>query len=78
MAFQHSFLHLPPSLSFHPMTHVPRYVPARTNDGWPIVGLISVIAAALIIAVAVIHQRTYRHPTNPVSPAPASESASTH
>ena len=58
------------------MTHVPRYVPARTNDGWPFVGLIWLLTAALIVAVVVIHNKTYRHPTDPVSPASASPSAS--
>jgi len=60
------------------MTHVPRYVPAKTNEGWPIVGLIWVLTAALIIAVTVIHNKTYKHPTNPVSPTGASRSAATH
>lgn len=45
--------------------HVPRYVPARTNDGWAIVGLVVALAATCIISVAIIHQRTYRHPTDP-------------
>lgn len=51
------------------MTQVPRYVPAKTNQGWPVVGLITLLTAALIVAVTVIHNRTYKHPTDPVSPA---------
>jgi hypothetical protein len=47
------------------MTHVPRYVPARTNDGWPVVGLVVLLAASCIVAVTVIHKRTYKHPTDP-------------
>lgn len=50
------------------MTHVPpgpRYVPAKTNQGWPIVGLIALITISLIAAVTVIHQRTYKDPTDP-------------
>ena len=60
------------------MAHVPRYVPAKTNEGWPVVGLITVITAALIVAVVVIHNKTYRPPTDPVSPAGAARSAATH
>jgi hypothetical protein len=48
--------------------HVPRHVPARTNDGWPVVGLITVLTVALIIGVTVIHKRTYKHPTDPTNP----------
>lgn len=50
----------------HP--HTPRHVPARTNDGWPVVGLITVLTVALIIGVTVIHKRTYKHPTDPTNP----------
>lgn len=53
------------SLIFAGMTHVPRYVPAKTNEGWGIVGLIALITAALIIAVTMIHKQTYKHPTDP-------------
>lgn len=61
------------------MSHVPRYVPAKTNEGWPVVGLIALLTVALIVMVTVIHQRTYKHPTDPTnhavggvgSPAPA-------
>lgn len=48
-----------------PLPHVPRYVPAKTNQGWPIVGLISALTIALIVMVTVIHKRTYKHPTDP-------------
>ena len=47
------------------MTHVPRYVPARTNDGWSIVGLVVLLAAACIVATTIIHKRTYKQPTDP-------------
>lgn len=47
------------------MTHVPRHVPAKTNQGWPVVGLIAAVAIAAIVAVTVIHQRTYKHPGDP-------------
>lgn len=59
------------------MTHVPRYVPAKTNGGWSVVALIGVITAALIIGVTVIHNRTYRHPTDPISPSRGAQPAST-
>lgn len=45
--------------------HVPRYVPARTNQGWPIAGLVALLTVALIAMVTVIHKRTYKHPTDP-------------
>ena len=46
------------------MTHVPRYVPARTNEGWSVVGLVVLLAAACIVATVIIHKRTYKHPTD--------------
>jgi hypothetical protein len=52
---------------FSSMTHVPRYVPAKTNQGWPIVGLVTMLTIALIIGVTVIHKRTYKHPTDPAN-----------
>lgn len=45
--------------------HTPRHVPARTNEGWPIVGLVTLLTVALIIGVTVVHKRTYKHPTDP-------------
>lgn len=58
------------------MTHVPRHVPARTNDGWSVAGIVILLAAACIVAVTIIHQRTYKHPTDPTfraagAPAPS-------
>ena len=49
------------------MTLVPRYVPARTNDGWSVVGLVVLLAAACIVATTIIHKRTYKHPTDPTA-----------
>jgi hypothetical protein len=49
------------------MTHVPRHVPAKTNEGWPVVGLVTLLTAALIFAVTVIHRRTYIDPTHPAN-----------
>ena len=47
------------------MTHVPRYVPARTNEGWSVVGLVVLLTAICITATVIIHKRTYKHPTDP-------------
>lgn len=47
------------------MPHQDRFVPARTNEGWPVVGLVLLLAAACIVSVTVIHKRTYKHPTDP-------------
>ena len=47
------------------MHYTPKYVPARTNAGWPIAGLVWLLTIALIVSVTVIHQRTYKHPTDP-------------
>jgi hypothetical protein len=49
----------------HVPPHVPRYVPARTNEGWPVVGLVVLLTIACIVATTVIYQRTYKHPTDP-------------
>lgn len=49
----------------HVPPHVPRYVPARTNEGWPVVGFVVALALACIVGVTIIHQRTYKHPSDP-------------
>jgi hypothetical protein len=65
-----SMFHVPCSI-FQSTTHisamdrVARHVPARTNDGWPVVGLVVLLAAACIVSVTVIHNRTYKHPSDP-------------
>ncbi|HJQ20750.1 MAG TPA: hypothetical protein VJ867_10400 [Gemmatimonadaceae bacterium] len=48
-----------------PPPHVPRYVPARTNEGWPIAGLVLLLVALCIVTTTIIHKRTYKHPTDP-------------
>ena len=60
------------------MTQVPRYVPARTNDGWPIAGLVLLLAATLIVGVTVIHKRTYKHPTDPTALTTGERAAAAH
>jgi hypothetical protein len=47
------------------MEHVPRYVPARTNEGWGFGLLIVLLAVVCIVTATVIHKRTYKHPTDP-------------
>ena len=47
------------------MTYVPRHVPARTNDGWSVAGLVILLTAALITMAVIVHKRTYKHPTDP-------------
>ncbi|HEU4994750.1 MAG TPA: hypothetical protein VFT29_08020 [Gemmatimonadaceae bacterium] len=47
------------------MKHVPRHVPAKTNEGWSVVALVALLAAACIVAVTVIHRRTWKQPTDP-------------
>jgi hypothetical protein len=49
------------------MHHTPRYVPAETNGGWPIAGLVTLLTVLLIVGVTIIHKRTYRHPTDPLN-----------
>ena len=47
------------------MSHQPKYVPARTNDGWSVAALVVSLAVVLIVSVAYIHKKTYKHPTDP-------------
>jgi hypothetical protein len=47
------------------MSHQPKYVPARTNDGWSVAALVVALAVVLIVSVAYIHKKTYKHPTDP-------------
>ena len=49
----------------HASEHHSRYVPARTNEGWSVVGLVLLFTAACIVATTIIHKRTYKHPTDP-------------
>ena len=47
------------------MEHVPRYVPARTNDGWFVALGVVMLAVACIVVATVVHKKTYKHPTDP-------------
>lgn len=41
-----------------------RYVPADTNAGWGVIGLVLALAVACIITVTYVHRATYKHPTD--------------
>jgi hypothetical protein len=47
------------------MEHVPRYVPARTNEGWSIALGVVLLAVACIVGATIVHKRTYKSPTDP-------------
>ena len=47
------------------MNHHPKYVPARTNDGWSVAALVVLLTATLIATATYIHKKTYKHPTDP-------------
>jgi hypothetical protein len=49
------------------MAYVPRYVAARTNDGWGIAALVCLLALVCAVGAGVIHKRTYKHPTDPTA-----------
>jgi len=46
------------------MIHQPKYVPARTNDGWSVAALVVLLTATLIATATYIHKKTYLHPTD--------------
>jgi hypothetical protein len=48
----------------HPVHH-DRYIPARTNEGWGAAAATILLAVILIIGATVIHNRTYKPPTDP-------------
>ena len=49
----------------HVPAHAPRYVPARTNQGWGAVGIVVLLTIACIVVTTILYQRTYKHPTDP-------------
>jgi hypothetical protein len=57
--------------------HHDRYVPARTNGGWGVAAATVALALVLAVAATVIHQRTWKQPTDPswraAGSAPAAE-----
>lgn len=46
------------------MEHHARYIPAKTNEGWGIAGLVIALAVACAVGAGVVHQKTYKHPTD--------------
>jgi hypothetical protein len=59
----------------HPVRQA-RYVPARTNEGWRAAAATVALAVVLIIAATVIHNATYKPPTDPSWRAAGSRPAS--
>jgi len=52
-------------MQHHTPVHRDRYIPARTNGGWGAAAATIILALALIAGATVIHNRTYKHPTDP-------------
>lgn len=49
----------------HYMHETPnRYVPAKTNEGWGVAGLVTLLAIACIVWATWEYKRTYKHPTD--------------
>jgi hypothetical protein len=46
------------------MEHQDRFVAADTNGGWPIAAGIVALALAFIVMAYVVHEKTYKHPTD--------------
>ena len=44
--------------------HTDRYVPADVNGGWGFAAGVIVLALACIAAATVIHNKSYKHPTD--------------
>lgn len=51
-------------MAHHSHEHVDRYIPARTNQGWGIAGLVLLLAILCIAGATYLYQTTYRHPTD--------------
>lgn len=49
----------------HYMHETPgRHVPAKTNEGWGVVGLVVLLTALCIAGATWAYQTTYHHPTD--------------
>ena len=46
------------------MGHQDRYVRADVNGGWPIAAGVVALALVLVASAFVIHEKTYKHPTD--------------
>lgn len=51
-------------MAAHHHEHVDRYIPARTNEGWGVVGLVALLTAICIAGATYLYQTTYKHPTD--------------
>jgi hypothetical protein len=47
--------------------HTDRYVRAETNGGWGFAAMIIGLAVACIVFATYVHQKTYKHPTDPTA-----------
>ena len=45
--------------------HQDRYVPAVTNGGWPFAAGVVLLAVAFAVFATVVHNKTYKNPTDP-------------
>jgi len=51
-------------MSHHTAEHQDRYIPARTNEGWGIAGLVVLLAVLCAAGATYTYQKTHRHPTD--------------
>ncbi|HET9425364.1 MAG TPA: hypothetical protein VFO55_08340 [Gemmatimonadaceae bacterium] len=59
------------------MEHQDRYVPANTNGGWPIAAGVVFLAVICIGVATYVHNKTYKHPTDPTWHAKGQRGATT-
>ena len=52
-------------MAHHSDHHVDRYIPAHTNQGWGVAGLVALLALVCIAGATYLYQTTYKHPTDP-------------
>lgn len=51
-------------MAHHHDHHVDRYIPATTNGGWGVAGLVTLLAIVCIAGATYLYQTTYKHPTD--------------
>ena len=44
--------------------HVDRFIPAHTNGGWGVAGLVALLAILCIAGATYLYRTTYKHPTD--------------
>ena len=63
----------------HYMHETPnRWVEAKTNQGWGVVGLVTLLTALCIAMAVYFYQTTYKHPTDPSWRAAGSQTPAAH